>query len=579
MYFLTSLKFAGLILASIGIITGESLALETSPGIGQSTSKEQLNNENARAEMIDLIELTVPSETETANSDEIISGIKVNQENKLIIETSDSIQLDSKVENDIEDLNSWVNQLIFGKKQLTTDSTLELSAENSKNINTENNLNRSVEIPSGIENIGADMIKLVNQIIFGEKDPTQRLELKPVIDSILEAIDKSPVINKTSVNIQIGEANLKALEQSRGVSVSASGGLNYSYTQNSNGSENSGASVNPTITASRKLYDFGQLDLEIEAEIVKQQIKNLQNEKAQDELFLDAISSFYEVQRALLQTRLARENLASRKAFVSFIRQRMEIGASSSADVIRAEARVAGALGALSSSLESLAVARTNYKSIFGKEAEPYILPRELGLQDLDIESLEAYVRSNPDVALVEMNIKIAELELSNLLAQRKGNINSSLSVRRSYSETSGIVSDSISAGVSYNVSLFDGGISGTKIEQAELNLKNLQFEEQRTKLALNQQIEDAFSQYDGKVAAVSSKMLVLEGAKDSYNITKELYTFSRISLFEVLSAQEELFNSGKNLIDSIIDRALAKYKLLYLCDQFQEVENFGSPS
>ena len=67
--------------------------------------------------------------------------------------------------------------------------------------------------------------------------------------------------------------------------------------------------------------------------------------------------------------------------------------------------------------------------------------------------------------------------------------------------------------------------------------------------------------------------MLVLEGAKDSYGITKELYTFSRISLFEVLSAQEELFNSGKNLIDSIIDRAVAKYKLLYLCNQFEDID------
>ena len=107
--------------------------------------------------------------------------------------------------------------------------------------------------------------------------------------------------------------------------------------------------------------------------------------KLKTNFFLRAISSFYEVQRALLQTRLARENLASRKAFVSFIRQRMEIGASSTADVIRAEARVAGALGALSSALESLAIARTNYKSIFGKEAEPYILPRELELRDLNV--------------------------------------------------------------------------------------------------------------------------------------------------------------------------------------------------
>ena len=95
--------------------------------------------------------------------------------------------------------------------------------------------------------------------------------------------------------------------------------------------------------------------------------------------------------------------------------------------------------------------------------------------------------------------------------------------------------------------------------------------------ISLKQQLEDAFSEYDGKVSAVSSKMLVLEGAKDSYNITKELYSYSRISLFEVLAAQEELFNSGKNLIDSIIDRALSKYQLIYLCNQFEEINYLGN--
>ena len=494
---------------------------------------------------------------------------------KVVNEPETSFDLE-KIE---PNLDSLANEIIFGTVNNLKEVQAEIAQKQEMNtvLEEQDATSRSVEIPSGIENIGADMIKLVNQIIFGEKDPTQRLGLEPVLVDIAEAIENSPAINKSNVNLAIGQANLQALEQSQGFSVSASGGLNYSYTQNSNGSKNSGASVNPTITANKTLYDFGQLDTEINAEIIRQQIKDLENEKARDELFLKAISSFYEVQRALLQTRLARENLASRKAFVSFIRQRMEIGASSTADVIRAEARVAGALGALSSALESLSIARTNYKSIFGKEAEPYILPRELDLQDLDVESLQNYVQKNPDLALVKMNAQIAELELEKLLIQRKGSINSSLSVRRSYSDSSGVTSDTISGGLSYSVNLFDSGISSTRIDQAKLNLKTLQFEEQRTNIALTQQIEDAFSQYDGKVAAVSSKMLVLEGSKDSYNITKELYTFSRISLFEVLSAQEELFNSGKNLIDSIIDRALAKYKLLYLCDQFQEVENFGS--
>ena len=45
--------------------------------------------------------------------------------------------------------------------------------------------------------------------------------------------------------------------------------------------------------------------------------------------------------------------LSIAKTFVNFIRQRMDLGASSSADVIRAEARVAAALGALASEFSS----------------------------------------------------------------------------------------------------------------------------------------------------------------------------------------------------------------------------------
>ena len=44
-----------------------------------------------------------------------------------------------------------------------------------------------------------------------------------------------------------------------------------------------------------------------------------------------------------------------------------------------------------------------------------------------------------------------------------------------------------------------------------------------------------------GAVSAVDAQMLVLKGAKETYSITKELYAFSRVSLFEVLSSQEVL--------------------------------------
>jgi outer membrane protein TolC len=454
----------------------------------------------------------------------------------------------------------------------------EPSSDGAKALNsTSSGAALASDVPKGIENIGRDMIILVDQIIFGEQDPTQRLDIEPLLQDIFTALDMSPIIKKAEVAVSQGLLNIEQIENSRSFTVNAGGGINYSITQNSNGSSNQGASLNPNITANKKLYDFGALDLKTEGEKLKLNTTEINFKKANDDLFLQAVSAFYEVQRALLQTRLARENLASRKTFVNFIRERMDLGASSSADVIRAEARVAAALGALSGSLESLAIARANYRKIFAKEAAPYILPREFDIEELDVANIDEYIEVNPDLELVKLNIRVAELELERLQQERFGSINSSARVARSYSESSGIYSDTLSFGLSYNTSIFDGGIANTSIQQARLNIANLQYEERRARISLKQQLEDAFSEYDGKVSAVSSKMLVLEGAKDSYNITKELYSYSRISLFEVLSAQEELFNSGKNLIDSIIDRALSKYRLLYLCNQFEEISYLGN--
>ena len=59
----------------------------------------------------------------------------------------------------------------------------------------------SSDVPQGIENIGRDMIVLVDQIIFGEQDPTQRFDIEPLLQDIFTAIDISPIINKAEVAV------------------------------------------------------------------------------------------------------------------------------------------------------------------------------------------------------------------------------------------------------------------------------------------------------------------------------------------------------------------------------------------
>ena len=48
-----------------------------------------------------------------------------------------------------------------------------------------------------IESIGNDMIKLLDRLSFGELDPTQRLEISPVLDNAVIAVDNSPAFQET----------------------------------------------------------------------------------------------------------------------------------------------------------------------------------------------------------------------------------------------------------------------------------------------------------------------------------------------------------------------------------------------
>jgi outer membrane protein TolC len=125
---------------------------------------------------------------------------------------------------------------------------------------------------------------------------------------------------------------------------------------------------------------------------------------------------------------------------------------------------------------------------------------------------------------------------------------------------------------LNFESKLYAGGSKDARLRQSEAQLAQAKFERDRVYLDIQRNLRDAFAEYEGKLAGVSARILVTEGAENSYEISKEMYAFSRISLFELLKTQEELFSAGQRLIDSIVDRALSKYRLLHAAQQLPEV-------
>ena len=430
-------------------------------------------------------------------------------------------------------------------------------------------------VSNEIDLIGREMSRIMQELSDGEKDPTKRLPIEPVIEAAKEAVSKSPTVLQIGSSLNLYLAQKDEITAGKRPQVSASvGGGNRSFETESSGTvvSNSGAYQSRSLSASQLLFDFGSVDNQIGATEIRGEAATAELRAIKGQIFLDAISAFYEVQRSLLQLRLARENVNSRRAFVEFVRDRADLGASSAADVVRAESRVAEAMDLMSSAAQSLARSQAVYRQYYGKEAQPYALPREISVDELDFLDLEAYLDTHPDAVRTRLLVDAAQKDYRATVGQQRGALNFQASMSQTKNPGSSNFLDDRTLTLNFESKLYAGGSKDALLRQSEAQLAQAKFERDRVYLDIQRNLRDAFAEYEGKLAGVSARILVTEGAENSYEISKEMYAFSRISLFELLKTQEELFSAGQRLIDSIVDRALSKYRLLHAAQQLPEV-------
>ena len=430
-------------------------------------------------------------------------------------------------------------------------------------------------VSNEIDLIGREMSRIMQELSDGEKDPTKRLPIEPVITAAKEAVQNSPSVLQIGSSLDLYSAQKDEITAGKRPQVSASvGGGNRKFETESSGSvvSNSGAYQSRSVSASQLLFDFGSVDNRIDATDFRGKAADAELRAIKGQIFLDAISAFYEVQRSLLQLRLARENVNSRRAFVEFVRDRADLGASSAADVVRAESRVAEAMDLMSSAAQSLARSQAVYRQYYGKEAQPYALPREISVEELDFLDLESYLESHPDAVRTRLLVDAAQNDYQAVVGQQRGALNFEASMSQTKNPGSSNFLDDRTLTLNFESKLYAGGSKAALLRQSEAQLAQAKFERDRVYLDIQRNLRDAFAEYEGKLAGVSARILVTEGAENSYEISKEMYAFSRISLFELLKTQEELFSAGQRLIDSIVDRALSKYRLLHAAQQLPEV-------
>ena len=125
----------------------------------------------------------------------------------------------------------------------------------------------------------------------------------------------------------------------------------------------------------------------------------------------------------------------------------------------------------LSSSLRSLSEAQARYRQYYNSEAEPYILPKEIDVQDLELFDVEKYALQHPLFIEAEFQIKVILSQIETLKAQRYGQIVAQGTISNARSAGQNNFNNDVSVGLNFQAELYSGGLQESKMEQAKARL------------------------------------------------------------------------------------------------------------
>ena len=422
-----------------------------------------------------------------------------------------------------------------------------------------------------VSNVGVEVSKLIDQLAGGESDPARRAQLAPIRQQITAVIASRPstmsVLEQTFLAKGQRDEIFGALLPQ--VAVSAGTGMRqYDLGSGDSRTQVDGESQQQSATVSQLLWDFGGTKRSYEASGKRLNGLQFQMQMQTSEVVLNSLVAIHEVERGFLLQELAQANLSSNIALVQLIRQREALGASSKADVVRAEAKIPVSQDEQALAQRKLASAQATYREIFGRDATRKGLPIEIASNAIIPDNFEASLNKHPMVMQAVLVRDAAVDDIAAMRGRNFGSLSLSLNVgnRRDLAIDNSPRRDN-SLFLNFNSTLYTGGAASAREDQAASRYRIAEIELDRVRQETERKLRQAFSEYLGQAATVDARLQSVRTAEQAFSVTKELYVNKRGNLLDVFNAQQELSVATRGLIDGLVDRAVAKYSLMHVSD------------
>ncbi len=414
-------------------------------------------------------------------------------------------------------------------------------------------------------------------LVFGA-DSSFSQESDHKIDSLREAVAVGISTNpEYGVVAASRRATDEELEQGEALflpSVDVNGEIGFEHTDDVGTRSGSGDNEENLvrrdvgITLTQMLFDGWESHYEVKRQQARV-ISSAERVRETAELIgLSIVESYLEVLRQRQLLLIARENVADHINILEQIQDGVKAGRSTRADGEQAKARLAAARATESSTLEALRIAQAQYRREVGDAAGDLqlpVIPFESLQEDVDQEVQKALAHS-PTLDIFTSDIEVAYAEAQGTKSTQYPQLDLRLNARTG-SDIGGVDDEdsSASALVVLNWNLYRGGADVARAR--EFVHRHQQSKESRAEAAraVENDVRQTWASMisSGERAAqfasqAAANVEVVKAYKDQFNI-------DRRTLLDVLDAQNELFVSSSNTVNSEFLEMLAVYRLLAL--------------
>ncbi|QBQ42427.1 TolC family protein [Sphingobacterium psychroaquaticum] len=257
---------------------------------------------------------------------------------------------------------------------------------------------------------------------------------------------------------------------------------------------------------------------------------------------------------------------------------RYSIGKASKLEVLNVQVNLNSDVSTRLRQVEVVKNMKTNLNSLMARDLdEPFHVDRLVSIDEGLVydDLLDKAKQLNPDLQLIMINKRLAELDLKNIKASRYPvvRVNSGYNFSRSESSL-GFVSSSNARGLNYGVTasmnIFDGFNQrrNERVAKRQIDQVALQFEQQQ--LFIKTSIKTAYETYLTNLQLTKLEDKNEAIARQNLDITLAKYTIGSISAVEFRDAQENFINAVSRSNAARLQAKLTEIQLKELIGQLE---------